>query len=89
EEQRIINVFNTKDALEDFSVAISYEDIAAKNYSLSAGQYFEVKIEYVDITPNEFATKLNGHTNSLETMFGKSRELEAVIQKQLAGIKYE
>ena len=31
---------------DDFSVVVSYDDIAAKNYSLSAGQYFDVKIEY-------------------------------------------
>ena len=50
EEQRIIDVFNFRDVEDDFSVAVSYDDIKAKNYSLSAGQYFEVKIEYVDIT---------------------------------------
>jgi len=26
--------------VEHFSVVVDYEDIAAKNYSLSAGQYF-------------------------------------------------
>ncbi len=57
EEQQIIDVFNDKQAVEDLSVAVSYEDITAKNYSLSAGQYFEVKIEYVDITPDEFKAK--------------------------------
>ncbi|MEA1923655.1 MAG: class I SAM-dependent DNA methyltransferase, partial [Pseudomonadota bacterium] len=58
EEQRIIDVFNAKEAQDDFSVVVSYDEIAAKNYSLSAGQYFEVKIEYVDITPEEFAAKM-------------------------------
>lgn len=51
EEQHIIDTFNAKEAVEDFSVAVSYDEIEAKNYSLSAGQYFDVKIEYVDITP--------------------------------------
>lgn len=55
EEQRIIDVFNGKQQQEDFSVVVSYRDIAAKNYSLSAGQYFDVKIEYVDITPEQFS----------------------------------
>ena len=31
-----------------------------KNYSLSAGQYFEVKIEYIEITNEEFKTKMRG-----------------------------
>lgn len=89
EEQQIINTFNSKEVLEDFSVAVSYEDIEAKNYSLSAGQYFDVKIEYIDITPEQFAEKMQGFTSNLDTLFKQSRGLEAVIQKQLAGLKYE
>lgn len=89
EEQRIIDVFNFKDREDDFSVVVSYDDIAAKNYSLSAGQYFDVKIEYVDITPAQFAEKMQGFTSNLDNLFHKSRELEIQIKKQLAGLKYE
>ena len=89
EEQRIIEVFNSKTAEEDFSVVVSYDDIAAKNYSLSAGQYFDVKIEYVDITPEQFAAKMQGFSEHLESLFGQSRALEVEIKQQLAGLKYE
>ncbi|NNM59330.1 MAG: SAM-dependent DNA methyltransferase [Legionellales bacterium] len=89
EEQRIIDVFNAKQAEDNFSVTVSYDEIAAKNYSLSAGQYFDVKIEYVDITPEQFAEKMKGFTDNLESLFSQSRELEAEIKKQLAGLKYE
>lgn len=89
EEQRIIDVFNFKDVEEDFSIAVSYDEIEAKNYSLSAGQYFDVKIEHVDITPDQFAKKMKGFTSNLDSLFSQSRELEAEIKKQLAGLKYE
>ncbi len=89
EEQRIIDVFNAKQAEDDFSVTVSYDEIANKNYSLSAGQYFEVKIEYVDITPDEFAEKMKGFTDNLEDLFSQSHKLEKEIKKQLAGLKYE
>lgn len=89
EEQQIIDVFNTKKPVEDFSVAVSYGDIEAKNYSLSAGQYFDVKIEYVDITPEQFAKKMQDFTSNLDNLFSQSRELEVEIKKQLAGLKYE
>ncbi|QDF76759.1 MULTISPECIES: HsdM family class I SAM-dependent methyltransferase [Shewanella] len=89
EEQQIIDVFNAKEAVEDFSVAVSYADIEAKNYSLSAGQYFDVKIEYMDITPEQFAEKMQGFTSNLDSLFSQSRELETEIKKQLAGLKYE
>ena len=88
EEQRIIDVFNFKDVEEDFSVVVDYDDIEAKNYSFSAGQYFDVKIEYDDITPEQFAEKMQSFTSDLDALFGQSRELEAEIKKQLAGLKY-
>jgi type I restriction enzyme M protein len=89
EEQRIIDVFNGQRQEEDFSVVVGYEEIAAKNYSLSAGQYFDVKIDYVDITPEQFTEKMKGFSDNLESLFSESRELEAEIKKQLAGLKYE
>ena len=89
EEQAIIDVFNGKQAQDDFSVVVSYDEIAAKNYSLSAGQYFDVKIEYVDITPEQFAEKMQGFNDNLDSLFGQSRELEVEIKKQLVGLNYE
>ena len=89
EEERIIDTFNAKEAVEDFSVAVSYDEIEAKNYSLSAGQYFDVKIEYVDITPEQFSEKMQGFTSNLDSLFSQSRELEAELKMQLAGLKYE
>lgn len=88
EEALIINTFNQQEAVEDLSVVVSYEDIKEKNYSLSAGQYFEVKIEYVDISPEEFATKMKGFETTLAGLFEESRGLEEEIKKQLGGLKY-
>jgi type I restriction enzyme M protein len=87
EEQRIIDTFNRKQTAADFSVAVTYEEIAAKNHSFSAGQYFDVKIEYVDITPEEFQQKLGQHRTSLQDLFKKSHDLEKEIEKQLGGLK--
>ena len=89
EEQHIIDTFNVKEVVEDFSVAVSYEEIEAKNYSLSAGQYFDVQVEYVDITPEQFAEKMQSFVSNLDSLFSQSRVLEAEIKKQLAGLKYE
>lgn len=89
EEQKIIDAFNSKETIEDLSIAVSYDDISTKNYSLSAGQYFEVKIEYVNITPEEFNAKMKGFTDNLDDLFNLSHELEVKIKKQLAGLKHE
>lgn len=89
EEQKIINTFNKHEAVEDFTVVVSYEQIAEKNYSFSAGQYFDVKIEYTDITPEEFAANMEGFKANLDSLFAESKILEKEIQKQLNGLKYE
>lgn len=88
EEQQIIDVFNDKETVEGLSVAVSYGEIEAKNYSLSAGQYFDLKIEYVDITPEQFAEKMQSFTNNIDRLFSQSRELETEIKNQLAGLKF-
>ncbi|RFC39586.1 MAG: type I restriction enzyme M protein [Candidatus Nitrotoga sp. CP45] len=89
EENRIIATFNAKQAVEDFSVVVSYDEITDKNYSLSAGQYFDVKIEYSDLTPAQFAAKLQGFTDNLDKLFKESAGLEQEIRKQLTGLRYE
>ncbi|HTO37478.1 MAG TPA: class I SAM-dependent DNA methyltransferase [Brumimicrobium sp.] len=89
EEQQIIDVFNAKKAKDDFSVVVGYDEIKAKNYSLSAGQYFEVKIEYVDITAEEFKTKMESFESNLSGLFEESKELEKEIQGNLKGLKYD
>jgi type I restriction enzyme M protein len=89
EEQNIINTFNKHEAVEDFTVVVSYEQIKDKNYSFSAGQYFEVKIEYTDITPEAFSAKMESFKTILDGLFAESKILEKEIQKQLNGLKYE
>jgi type I restriction enzyme M protein len=89
EEQKIINTFNNHEAIEDFTVVVSYDQLKEKNYSFSAGQYFEVKIEYSDISPKEFENKMNSFKTNLDNLFAESKTLEKEIQKQLNGLKYE
>lgn len=89
EEQQIIDVFNAKEIKEDFSVVVPYDALKGKNYSLSAGQYFEVKIDYIDISSDEFTAKMKGFETNLESLFTESKSLEKEIQTNLKGLKYE
>ena len=89
EESRIINVFNEKLAEEDFSAVVTYDEIASKYYSLSAGQYFDIKIEYVDITEIQFKEKIQGYAESIEALYAQSNDLEKQIKTQLSKLKYE
>lgn len=89
EEQKIIDAFNQKKAIEDLSVVVNFDEIKEKNYSFSAGQYFDIKIEYTDITPEQFADKMKNYEKNLSGYFKESRELEDNIFSQLKGLKYE
>lgn len=89
EEQVIIETFNNHQSKEDFSVVVGYEQIKAKNYSFSAGQYFDVKIEHTEITHDEFTSRMDGYKQNLELLFSESRELEKEIKQKLEELNYE
>ena len=88
EIEKIITTFQTKEALDDFSVAVSYDEIKEKGYSLSAGQYFDIKIDYVDITEEVFNKRMDGYKTTLKAQFEESHRLEEEILKQLDSIGF-
>ena len=54
-----------------------------KNYSLSAGQYFNIKIEYTDISLDEFAQKAENYRKNLSDYFIKKinrKEINYILQ---------
>lgn len=89
EVQQIIDTFINREEVEDFSVIVPFDDLKEKNYSFSAGQYFEVKIQYVDITAEEFQKRMDTYMTLLSQQFRKGKELEDSIMKQMGGLKHE
>ncbi|MCI5725873.1 class I SAM-dependent DNA methyltransferase [Fusobacterium sp.] len=85
----IINTFNNKETVDDFSVAVTYDEIKEKKYSLSAGQYFDIKIEYIEMTPEEFEAKMNEYKKELQEFFVEGEKLQKEILEQLGRVKYE
>jgi len=88
DEEQIVNTFNNKEEIDDLSVVVDYKDIKAKNYSLSAGQYFKVKMEYVDITKEEFNLRLSEYSNNLDDLFFQSNKLNTEIKNQIMRIRH-
>lgn len=86
---KIEDTFINHEVIDDFSVSVTYDQIIEKNYSLSAGQYFEVKIEYVELTPEEFEEKMNQYKTNLRAYFDEGKTLEDEIFKSLEELKYE
>ena len=88
EIEKIVTTFRKAKAVEDFSVVVTYSEVKEKGYSLSAGQYFDIKIDYVDITADEFNAQMKADTEELAAMFAESHKLEKEIQKQLASLSF-
>ena len=89
EIDHIVQAFNAAEPVEDFCVTVTEDQIREKKYSFSAGQYFDVKIEYVKLTPEEFAEKMQSYQSRLQEMFEKGHRLEKEIKEQLECVRYE
>ena len=88
EVEQIVHTFRNCEAVDDFSVAVTYDEIKEKGYSLSAGQYFDIKIDYVDITEEEFNQRMANFQQTLTEQFEESHRLEKEILAQLQSLKF-
>lgn len=89
EVEKIVQTFRNKENVEDFSIAVTYNSIKENNYSLNAGQYFDIKIDYIDITADEFNKKMDNHKTNLMTMFEESKKLEDEIINNFSKLIYD
>lgn len=64
------------------------QEFKEKGYSLSAGQYFDIKIDYIDITEEEFTACMDSYRQTLTEQFAESHRLEEEIMRQLDSLKF-
>lgn len=89
EIDQIIDTFKSKKNIDDFSICVTYEDIKNKSYSLSAGQYFDVKIEHIDISETEFNAKILTFQTELKELFSQNSILEKEIFTNLNELNFQ
>ena len=89
EIDKIVDTFLGKEVVEDFSVSVTYDEIIEKKYSLSTGQYFDVKIEYAELTQDEFNARMTAYADKLQEYFTEGDKLKTEIMEQLKRVKYE
>ena len=89
DEVQIINAFSGEFSIEDFAVKLSISEIADKNYSLAAGQYFEIKSEVDELTQQEFTEKMTNFTQELKDLFMQGKVLDDRILKQIEKVKVD
>ena len=88
EIDKIVATFNKKEALDDFSVVVTYEELQEK-YSLSAGQYFKITIPQPNLTEEEFNSFIYKCKNDLQFLFNNGSKLQQEIESDLEVLKYE
>lgn len=88
EIERIVSTFAKNKVIDDFSIKVTYNQLKQKNYSFSAGQYFEVKIDYVELTEDEFNDKMKKFLDDLDEYFSEGKVLEDEIKQRLGELRY-
>lgn len=82
----IEHIFINSVVEEDFSVKVNITDIIENNYSLTPGQYFDVKINYEKLSKEEFSCELKNISSSLNKLIETNIELEKQIFKDIEEI---
>lgn len=85
----IVDTFTAKKAVDDFSVSVTYDEIAEKNCSLSAPQFFEVKFEHVELTETEFHREIEDFQIEIFDLQKESMNLSKQIEESLSRLNYE
>jgi type I restriction enzyme M protein len=74
---------------DGFSVLKTFEELKKSGYSFNPGGYFDVKVEYDVLSPEEFSIEIDKTKTHLKEMFSERELLEKAIISRLDGLKYE
>lgn len=89
EIEKIIDVFTKKEEIEDFSVEVTYDQLKENNRSFFAGQYFDVKVEYVELTQKEFNKKMKEYKQKINKIFANDETLKKEILEEMEEFLHE
>lgn len=83
----IVNTFVKSEEVDEFSAVVTYDEIKAKGYTLGAGQYFDIKIEHVDISQEEFSSTISSYMSNINSMQKESDLLTEEMNKLITKIE--
>lgn len=88
EIDKIVNTFLAAEPVDDFCACPSYGEIKEKGYCLSAGQFFEIKFNHIDITEEEFKSRMSAFEKDLKSMFASADSANEKIIKTISSLKF-
>lgn len=87
EIQKIIDTFHDQIPEDGFSVEVSLEHLKENKYSFSAGQYFDVKQDYVNITEEAFRLRVEEFHSVFSELLAKGRDCDKRIEEHMKRLK--
>lgn len=89
EIDKIINTFENNIEEKSFSIVVPLSTVEKKKYSFSAGQYFEVEVEHIEISEDEFNKKIEEISITLTEYEKESSAITSNLIEQLGRLRYE
>ena len=89
EEQKIIDTINKLILEDEFSVVKTFDEIKLGGYSFNPGSYFDLKIDRIELTDDEFVSQISKASKKLNQMFNESNVLQDSIMAGLKRIIYD
>jgi type I restriction enzyme M protein len=89
DDQKIIDTINTAEAIDGFSAVKTFDELKAGKYSFNPGGYFDVRIEHVELSQQEFAKAMSESREKLTAMFKESKSLEKEVLSSFGGLNFE
>jgi type I restriction enzyme M protein len=89
DEQKIIDTVNGTETIDGFSVAKTFDELKAGKYSFNPGGYFDVSIEHIELSQQEFTKAMTESREKLVVMFKESKSLEKKVLVGFERLLYE
>jgi type I restriction enzyme M protein len=89
EEDLVIDTFRNNTEVEEFSISLTGEQIALKDYSFAAGQYLVIKNTHVDLTKEEFDSRINRIKTELVEISKQSKIIDESLLAAISDLRID
>lgn len=84
EENQIIDTFLSNSKIQDFATTVSFDAIKERNYSISPGQFFDIKIVTNTLTSEQFDSQISEFVNQHKALVDELSNLDKDLFNKIA-----
>lgn len=89
EEDLVIETFRKNVDVHEFAICLTGEQIAEKNYSFAAGQYLVIKNSYVNLTKEEFESRIDRIKKELTEISKQSKAIDKSLLDAISSLRLD